>query len=96
MCMPALGGRIKVEIVEIRNTLEHICLLFQHQPNKSRKFKSATKTSNLQQKPTMASKHDMLRYMLMQFLFTFAWGGEDAIHLTNVTGISLDMAQTSA
>ena len=46
MCMPALGGRIKVEIVEIRNSLEHICMLFQHQPKTSPKVKFATKNDN--------------------------------------------------
>ena len=59
MRMPALGGRIDVEFVEVRNSLEHIvCLLFQHQP---------VEKSNLQQRTTMASRHDMFRYGLIYF-----------------------------
>ena len=56
MCMPGLGGRIKLEIVEVRTFLGGICLLFQDQPKKNLDM------SDLRQKPTIASKHDMFRY----------------------------------
>ena len=57
--MPALGGRITVEMVEARHFLEHICMLFQHQPKTYRKVKPATK------KREITSKHDMFRYGLI-------------------------------
>ena len=61
MCMPALAGRIKLEIVGFWKTPEHTCLLFQHQPTqKNKKVKYATNMK-------MASKHDMLRYGLIHF-----------------------------
>ena len=53
VCMPALGDHIKVGIDEVRK------------PTRADMLDMATlpKKSNLQQKPTKASNHDMLRYV---------------------------------
>ena len=61
MCMPALGGRIKVEIDEFEKPARAYMLAIPTSANKNPKM------SNMQQKPTMASKHDMFRYGLIHF-----------------------------
>ena len=59
MCMPALGGRIKVEFDEF-DKASRVYMLFQHHPRNP-------KMSDLLQKTTMSSKLDMFRYGFVQF-----------------------------
>ena len=92
MCKAALGGRIKREFVEVRNFLSIIfaCYFNISQTN--------IEKTNLQQKSTMASKDDMLKHGLIHFdmseyqfyvhlCVTGGGGVEEAISVTNVTGI---------
>ena len=46
MCLPALGGRIKVEIDEFEKRARAYMLAITTSAKKSQKVKSATKTNN--------------------------------------------------